>query len=274
MSWIATIASVCISSRHAVAPGLGADVDHRIAGAGGARVEDLILGHEAHAHHVHQDVAVVGAVEGGLAADRRHADAVAVAGDAGDHAVDQMARARLLGRAEAERIEERHRAGTHGEDVTQDAADPGRRALIWLDEARMVVALDLEDGRHTIAEVDHARVLARPADHPWRLARQPLQPVLRRLVRAVLAPHHGKDAELDQVRGAPEDLEDAGVLGLAEAVLGNKLGGDPVGLGAHRCQGLTEALDQGPEQRQTVGAAEPRIGRALGVRHQAEHVAP
>ncbi len=182
----------------AVAPGLGADVDHRVAGAGGAGVEDLVLGHEADAHRVDQDVAVVGAVEAGLAADRRHPDAVAVARDPGDHAVDQMARLRVLGRAEAERVEQRHRPRAHGEDVAQDAADPGRSTLVGLDVARVVVALDLEHRGQAVTEVDHARVLARAADHLRPLGRQQLQPALRRLVGAVLAPHHREDAELDQ----------------------------------------------------------------------------
>ena len=44
---------------------------------------------DAEAEHVDQRVAGVGRFEGDLAADRRDADAVAVAGDAGDDAVEQ-----------------------------------------------------------------------------------------------------------------------------------------------------------------------------------------
>jgi hypothetical protein len=58
----------------------------------------------------------------------------------------------------------------HGEDVAQDAADAGRRALIGLDVARVVVALHLEDGGLAVADVDDAGVLARAADDasgPW-----------------------------------------------------------------------------------------------------------
>src|SRR5690606_23210283 len=148
----------------AVAPGLGADIEHGIARPGGARVEDLVLAHEADAHGVDQDVAVVGAMEAGLAADRGHPDAVAVAADAGDHAVHQVAGFGVLGRAEAQRFQERHGPGTHGEHVAQAAADAGRGTLIGLDVARVIVALDLEDRGHATADVDPARVLAGAAD--------------------------------------------------------------------------------------------------------------
>ncbi len=121
MSWIATIASVAISSRQAssssfsvkgsptctvgrfsseilvelraghggavdaVAPSLGADIDHRIAEAGRRRIKDLVGIGETHGHRIDQDVAVVARVEIDLAADRRHPHAIAVAADAGDH---------------------------------------------------------------------------------------------------------------------------------------------------------------------------------------------
>ena len=80
-----------------------------------------------------------------LAADRRHAEGIAVAADAGDDAGDQMPGLRMVGRAEAQRVQRRDRPRAHGEDVAQDAADAGRRALVGLDEGGVVVALHLED---------------------------------------------------------------------------------------------------------------------------------
>jgi hypothetical protein len=68
----------------AVAAGLGAEIDHRHARTRRGRVEDGVRLRQAHAHGVDQDVAVVAGVEIGLARDRRHADAVAVAADARD----------------------------------------------------------------------------------------------------------------------------------------------------------------------------------------------
>ena len=128
MSWMATMASVAISSRQAsissfsakgsptctvgrfssriggelgaghggavdaVAAGLGADIDHGIADAGGgAERRCRSLRRDADGHGIDQRVAVVGGVEIDLAAHRRHADAIAVAADAAHHAVDRCA---------------------------------------------------------------------------------------------------------------------------------------------------------------------------------------
>ena len=123
MSWMATIASVAISSRHAsissfsvngsptctvgrfasairaelrarhggamdaVPPGLAADIHHRVADPAAADRKMRSARRDADRHGVDQRVAVVGRVEVDLAAHRRHADAVAVAADAAHHAV-------------------------------------------------------------------------------------------------------------------------------------------------------------------------------------------
>ena len=110
-----------------------------------------------------ENVGVVACVEIDLAADRRHADAVAVAADAGDHAGEQdSACADGRAAAEAQRIERRDRARAHGEDVAQDAADAGGRALIGLDERRVVVAFHLERHGQPAADIDDAGVFSRP----------------------------------------------------------------------------------------------------------------
>src|SRR6266498_2476102 len=172
-------------------------------------------------------------IEAHRAADRRHAEAVAVAADAGDHAGDEMAGARMRRVAEAQEVQARDRARPHGEHVAQDAADPGRRALIGLDVARMVVALHLEDEREVVADPDHPRVLAGPLDHPRRLGGQHLEVNLGGLVRAVLVPHRGKYAELGQGGLAADQFENARVLLRRQAVLGDELRGD-LGLGGER----------------------------------------
>ena len=207
----------------AVAPGLGADIDHGIADRVlGGGIEDAVGRRHAHGHGVDQDVAVVSRIEGARAADRRHADAVAVAADAGDHTRHQMARLGVAGRTEAERIEARHRPRAHGEHVAQDAADTGRSSLIGLDEGRVVVALHLEDRRLPVADIHHAGVLPRPADDPGRLGRQLAQPHPRGLVGAVLVPHRREDAELRQVGRPPHDPLDAGILVRAQPMLGDE----------------------------------------------------
>ena len=74
----------------AVAAGLGADVDHRIADAGGLGVEDLVLADQAEREGVDQRIAGVAGLEARLAAQVGHAEAVAVAGDAADDAFDDL----------------------------------------------------------------------------------------------------------------------------------------------------------------------------------------
>src|SRR5262249_8939407 len=149
----------------------------------------------------------------------RHPEGVAVAGDAGDHALDEMARLRVLGATEAQRVETRDRPRAHGEHIAQDAAYARRRALVGLDERRVVVRLHLEDHRLPVADVDDAGVFARTLNDARPRRRQAAQVDARGLVRAVLAPHDAEDAELGVGRRAPEDLVDATELVGRQAVL-------------------------------------------------------
>ena len=171
-------------------------------GGGGA---DQLLGlDQAQAHRVDEAVLLVGGLEVDLAADRRDADRVAVVADAGDRALEQVARAGRLARlAEAQRVEHRDRPRADGEHVAQDAADAGRGALERLDRARVVVRLDLERARQAAADVDRARVLARAHDDARALGRQRLEQLARVLVAAVLGPHEAEDRELDLVGSRP-----------------------------------------------------------------------
>ena len=78
----------------------------------------------------------------------------------------------MIGPAEAQRVERRDRPRAHREDVAQDAAHARRRALVRLDERRVVVRLHLEDGRQAVADVDHAGVLAGALDDARSLRRE------------------------------------------------------------------------------------------------------
>ena len=210
----------------AVAAGLRAEIDDRHVHAGSRRIEDLVGVGEAHRHRVDEDIAVIAGVETHLPAHRRHAERIAVAADAGDHAGNQMPRLRMLRRAEAQRIEARDRPRAHGEDVAQNAADAGGRALIGLDIARVVVALHLEHHRLAVADVDHAGVLARSLDHPGRLGRQSPQMDARGFVRAVLVPHRRENPELGEGRHPPDQFQNALILVRLEPVGGDEFGGD------------------------------------------------
>ena len=209
-----------------VAAGLGSDIDDRIADAGRGRIEDLVGAGDADRHRIDQDVAVIGGVEIDLAADRGHADAIAVAADPCDHARHQMPRLGMVRPSEPQRIQVGDGPRAHGEDVAQDSSDPCRGALIGFDVGRVVVALHLEDCRVAVADVDDAGILARAANHPRRFGWQLLEMQARALVAAVLRPHDGEDAELDEVRLAAHRVQDALVFVGAEAVVGNDLGRD------------------------------------------------
>ena len=207
---------------NAVAPGFRAEIDDRHADARRGGIKNLVRLGDADRHGVDQAIAVIAAVEAHLAADRRHAKRIAVAADAGDHAADEVAGLRIVWIAEGERVEAGNRPRAHGENVAQNAADAGRRALIGLDVTRVVVALHLEHDREPVADVDDAGILARPLNHPRRLGRQRAQMDFRGFVRAVLVPHRGENAELGEGRRTPDKLDDARVLVRLQTVFGDQ----------------------------------------------------
>ena len=146
----------------AVAARAGAEQHDHVAGPGAAERTIRSDGHQADAHRVDEAVLLVRRLEVDLAADGGDADRVAVGGDAGDHALEQVARARAVGLAEAQRVEHRDRPRAEREHVAQDPADAGGGALERLDGRGVVVALDLERDSEAVARVDDARVLAGP----------------------------------------------------------------------------------------------------------------
>ena len=137
----------------------------------------------------------------------------------------------MTGLAKSQQIQTGDGPGAHREDVAQNAADPGRRALIGFDERRVVVALHLEDAGVAVADVDHAGVLAGAANHPGGLGRQLAQMNARRLVGTVFVPHGREDAQLGKARGAADQLEYPLIFVGLEPVRGGEFGVD-LGFGA------------------------------------------
>ena len=116
-------------------------------------------------------------------------------------------------RAEAQRVEQRDRPRAHREDVAHDAADAGRGALVRLDGRRVVVGFDLERDAEPVADVDDAGVLlADLRQDVLALGREHLEERAAVLVAAVLGPERAEHAELDLVRLAVEQIDDAVVL--------------------------------------------------------------
>ena len=201
----------------AVAAGVGADEHERVADAARRGGEQVLDAPDAEAHRVDERIAAVGGVELHLAADGGHADAVAVAADAGDDAAEEVAVARLVEGSEAQRVEQRDGPHAHREDVAQDAADARRGALVGLDRGGVVVGLHLEDGAPAVAEVDRAGVLgAGLGEHARAGGGEVAEQRAGVLVAAVLGPERGGHAQLEPVRLAVEHRDEALVLGARE----------------------------------------------------------
>src|SRR3982074_1736988 len=91
----------------------------------------LVDSDDPDAHRVDERVVRIALLEVDLTADGRHPDAVAIAADAADDALEEVAAGRQ--RSEAEGVEDRHRPGAHRGDVPENSADARRRALVRLD---------------------------------------------------------------------------------------------------------------------------------------------
>lgn len=148
----------------AVAAGARPEEHDLVADAAGIGEVQVLVAEDADRERVDERVALVDGVEVRLAADVGQAEAVRVEGDAGDHAVHDAGGVGVVDVAEAQGVHHGDGAGAHRDDVADDAADAGRRALERLDVARVVVALDLEGDGPALADVDDSGVLAH-ADH-------------------------------------------------------------------------------------------------------------
>ena len=78
------------------------------------------------------------------------------------------------------------------------------------------MALDLEANGLALAEVDHARVLTWALEDTFTRRGQSLQEERRMLVAAMLGPEQREDRELEVVRLALEQLDDARELSVGE----------------------------------------------------------
>ena len=203
----------------AIAAGVRSDEVHRAPRTSRVREAQAVALDEADAHRVHEGVVLVAALERYVARDVGDADAVAVRTDTADDAADQAPCARGLGCPEAERVQQRDRARAHREDVAEDPTDTGGRALIRLDGARVVVALDLERAQQAAADIYRAGVLARTDRDARPSRRQRAQQLLRMLVRTVFAPHRAEHCPLERVRLAADELAHADGLEWCEADL-------------------------------------------------------
>ena len=128
--------------------------------------------HDAQAEGIDQRVARVAGVERELASDVRQSEAVPVEGDSADDARQHPPGIGRVRGPEPQGVHDRDGPRAHREDVPDDPAHAGRRALERLDVRGMVVRFDLEGNGITLADVHDAGVLADPGQQP--LARRRL----------------------------------------------------------------------------------------------------
>src|SRR5207249_12276090 len=219
---------------NSVAARFCADVNHGIADAFGFGEKDFFLFGDAERERVDKRILRIARLEGDFAADGGNAETVSVTSDAADDAVEDAAVFRgicfasALARSdfpEAKRVEDGDGPRAHGENVAQDAADAGGRALKRLNITRMIVRFDFEGRNEAVANVDDAGVFSRALHHELPACGQALQVDFTRFIGAVLAPHHAKDAQLGDVRVAAKDLLNARVLLAGDAMFGGDFGG-------------------------------------------------
>ena len=197
--------------------------------------KNFFLARDAERERVDERILRVARLEADFAADGGHAEAVPVVADAADDTVENASilggffgRSRFARRdfTEAKRIENGDGPRAHGEDVAENSADAGGRALERFDIARMIVRFNLEGGDETIADVHDAGVFARTLHDEFSARGKALEMYFAGFVGAVLAPHHGENAEFGDVGIATENFLDARVLFGSDAVFGGDFGSD------------------------------------------------
>ena len=161
---------------NAVASCFCPDIDHRVTRAGGGRPENPVTVGKADGHGIDKDIAIIGGIKIDLAADRGNADTIAIAADAGHNTAQKVACLFMIGRAKAQGVQQCYRPRTHGEDVAQNAANTGGRALIRLDKGGVIVTLDLENRCKAVTNIDGTGIFARPLNDLWPVHRQRFQP--------------------------------------------------------------------------------------------------
>ena len=248
----------------AVAAGRGAEQDEHVADAGRRAAHQPLALAQPERHRVDQAVVLVGRLEVDLAADRRHADRVAVVADARDGAVEQVARA--LARSGSPKRSESSTAIGRAPIAKMSRRIPptpvaapwnGSTALGWLCDST------LNAHRQPVADVDRARVLARAHHDARALGRQRAQQLLGVLVGAVLAPQQREHRQLDLVGRAAELLADQLVLVARQARARPRR--RRVGSGRQRDTFAHASTRRGAARRSSRSAGRPRArGGASG----------
>jgi hypothetical protein len=180
-------------------------------------------------------IAFVRFIEIDFSGNRRNAETVSVVRNTRNYAAEESAHFRGREFPKAQRVQAADWPSAHRENVPNDPADTGRRALKRLDGARMIVRLDLESDRQSIANVNDAGVFFASADEDaGGFGGKSFEKRTRVLIGTMLAPHHREDAQLRVVRLAAQNAFDALIL----------LGGEAVLLDQFGCNGLLRHVSE------------------------------
>jgi len=78
----------------------------------------------------------------------------------------------ICNRAETQRVQTKFGTRAHRENVANDSANAGGRALKRLDRARVIMTLDLERNRPAVTNVDDAGIFFASLDENVRTGRR------------------------------------------------------------------------------------------------------
>ena len=203
-----------------VAPRARAEQDDDVADARGGRADQLLGLDQPEAHRVDQAVLLVGGLEVDLAADRGDADRVAVVADAGDRAVEQVARAGGVA-GSPKRSESSMAIGRAPTANTSRRMPPTPVAAPWNGSTALGWLCDSTLNAHASPPPTSTAPAFSPGPMTTRgpSVGQRLEQLARVLVAAVLGPHEAEDRQLDLVGLAPHERDDAVVLGVGEPEL-------------------------------------------------------
>ena len=188
----------------AVPPRPAAENYNGVAGPGGQTPGQGIFFHEAHTHDIHQGVSTISRGKFQLSPDGGNAEDIAVVGSTGDDTFHQLLHP-FVGRvAEAEGIEEGNGAGTHGQNIPDNAAHACSCTIVGFNGRGMIVALYFKGNGQAVADIDHAGILPRTLEDPLPLGGKTAQKGFGIFITTVFRPHDTEDTQLYLIGFPPE----------------------------------------------------------------------
>ena len=200
----------------------GTKKHHLIAQARGKRQFQVLHLQRAHAQRIDQWIPGVGFIKNGFTADVRQAQAVAITAHTINHTRQHTLGIRGVGRAETQLIHHRHWPCTHRHDVTHNAAHTRGGTLMRFHIRRVIMRLHAERHRMTIPNIDHTSVFTNTRQNLLIHLRgggftEITQMHFRRLIGAVLRPHHGIHSQFRVGGTTAKNILDPRVLVILQA---------------------------------------------------------